>query len=90
MDGTDNKRSSPSFSTESASAEADGKLSLTSVVDGHDLFWTGFALFSLYLYKDQSLQTFCASAACTNFKDIFEWMKIICLYVACKIRAKDK
>lgn len=44
---------------------------------------------SLGLNKDQSLQAFYASTASTNFKDIFERMKIISLYVACKIRVKD-
>lgn len=68
------------------------KLPLTSVADGHDLLlvWVCPVVSSLCSYDRQSLQIFCASAASTNFKAIFEWMKIICLYVACKIRAKDK
>lgn len=90
MDGTDSRGSSPSFGTESASAEAGGKLPLSSVAVGHDLFLIRFALFSFCLHRDQPLQTFCASAASTNFKDMFEWMKIIYPYVVCKIRDKDK
>lgn len=31
-----------------------------------------------------------SAVASTDIKDVFEWTKIICWYIACKIRAKDK
>lgn len=89
VDDTDSKGSSPALGTVPAEAEIGAKLSPTPVADAHDL-QIGFAVFSsLGLNKDQSLQAFCASSASTSFKDVFEWMKIISSYVACKTGAKD-
>lgn len=74
VDGPDSKSV---LGTASAEAEIGTKLPPTPVADAHDLLEIGFALFFLGLNKDQSLQAFCASTASTNFKDVFERMKII-------------